>query len=280
MIHTPVLLQDVINAIDPQKGKKYIDATFGLGGHSYQIAKSGAEVLSIDYDSVVVERLRDEARSNGVTLVCGNYAQVYELAKENGFVPCDAILFDLGLSMEQLKSGGRGFSFKELSDPLDMRLNQDIETNAAEIIKSFSKDELYEILVSGSEELNSRAIVQSIIRTRRLGAIETVGDLNKAIESGVLARGSELEKILRKVYQALFIYVNNEFENIRQGLAGAYDCLLPGGKILVIGFHTGHERVVKRFSKEKGMKMKVVKGKGGQIAKFERSATLRILTKI
>lgn len=280
MRHTPVLLKQVIEVFSPQKGEKYIDATFGMGGHASEIAKSGASVLALDWDESIVKKFKGEAQAKGVKLVSGNYADIYNIAKENKFVPCKGILFDLGLSMEQIGEGKRGFSYKEISDPVDMRLSEEIEISALDIVKSYSEDELYEILVQGSEELNSRAIVQSIVRTRRLKKIKTVGDLNSAIEKGVSFKGGELEKVFRRVYQALFIAVNHEFENIYAGLTGASKCLEGDGKIVVISFHPGHERVVKRYAKSERMSMKVVRAKGERVASFERGATLRILKKI
>ncbi len=278
-MHTPVLLQQTLDALKVQRGGLYIDCTFGAGGHAYEIAKRGGKVLAIDYDKRAVEEKKNEAKVCEIELVYGNYADIETIAEENGFKPCSGILFDLGLSMEQIGQEARGFSYKKERAPLDMRLSTDIDLTAAEIVTNYSEEQLYETLVGGAEELNSRPIVQSIIKSRRLKPIRVVGDLNEAIKlSGQYEKGN-LEKVLRRVYQALFIEVNNEYENLRSGLQGAVKCIDTNGVIAVICFHAGHDRIVKRFAKQERLRSKSIKGSHATMQRYERSATLRILQK-
>jgi len=278
-MHTPVLLQETIDALVIKPGRKYIDCTFGSGGHSFEIARLGGDVLALDYDKTAVEKGKAEAKRRNILLVYGNYANIEKIAKVNNYIACAGILFDLGLSMEQLE-GDRGFSYKKEDAFLDMRLSEEIDITAYDIVKSYSENELYEALVKGAEELNSWAIVQSIVRARRINPIKTVGDLNRIVKNGTSLSGQRLEKVLRKVYQALFICVNNEFENLKNGLNGAFKCLGSREIIAVISFHSGQERIIKRFAKDKRLKMKIIRKKGDEARKFERSATLRILKKI
>lgn len=278
MKHTPVLLQETLDALQVKGDEKYIDATFGAGGHAYAIAERGGEVLALDYDETTVKSYQDEAKKRGITLIHANYANIETCAKKYKFAPCEGILFDLGLSMEQISGSDRGFSYKQETALLDMRISRELIKSASDIITNYSEDELYETLVQGAEELNSRAIVQSIVRSRRVKPIKTILDLNMAVENGITVRGLQLEKVLRRVYQALFIEVNSEFQNLKAGLQGALRCIKQTGKIVVISFHSGHERIVKRFAKENNLITKVIRKKAHLSYRFERSATIRVLT--
>src|SRR3989338_3749648 len=152
-MHTPVLLKETIEGLNIRSGGLYIDATAGEGGHLLEIAKRGGKVLGIDADSEQVKRLKDvilgrskattpesdsgQARmTDNIVLVKGNFADIEKIAKKNNFFPVDGILFDLGLSMEQIESSGKGFSYRKINEPLDMRIDSATETTAAELIRS------------------------------------------------------------------------------------------------------------------------------------------------
>lgn len=266
--HTPVLLQEAIDAMQVHAGGRYIDATYGLGGHAKAIREAGGEVLALDADQASIDEQQAESERLGIKLVCSNYADIAQVARSQGFEHVDGVLLDLGLSMWQYRASGRGFSFSNPDEPLDMRFDPMRGVTAAEIITSYSEEELYETFVRNSEELNSRSIARSIVRARRISPITTVGDLMKILSPSQAPQ----------IFQALFVEVNDEFGSIRNGLEGAYQILKPGGRIAVISFHAGHDRIVKQFGRTHEIKVRKIETKRS-LASFERSATLRVLEK-
>src|SRR3989338_358047 len=251
-MHNPVLLQEVITGLNIKKNGLYIDATVGEGGHLLEIAKRGGKVLGIDWDENQVqnlshvilgrspstslrinsvttpESLLDSGRAfaesdsaslarmtSNIVLVQGNFADIEEIAIKNNFFPVDGVLFDLGLSLDQIQKSGRGFSYKNLDEPLDMRIDTTITMTAANLVKSLAQNELYEIFAHFSEEINSLAISQALVRTRSLRPINKVGDLIKIIDQVI---GQKNKKTSARIFQALRIAVNNELENLKKGL--------------------------------------------------------------
>lgn len=273
-MHTSVLFKQTINALDIHIGKKYIDATYGEGGHSEEIIKRGGLVLGIEWDE-------DQVKSQkNVQLIQGNFADIEKIARENGFEKVDGILFDFGLSMNQINTSHRGFSFKKPDEPLDMRINQELTQTAADIINHSSAEELYEIFSRNSEEINSRMIAHALFQARRIKKIEKVGDLLSALE-GILKIKGDRKGVKRRIFQALRIEVNHEFENIKKGLNGAIHILNRSGKIAVISFHQGEDRIVATFIRENGLRLMTKKPviAEREHGLFERSAKLRIIIK-
>ncbi len=274
-MHTPVLLEESIKALNVRKDGRYIDATYGLGGHSRAIAQAGGLVLGIDWDQGNVANSTERGTPANVILVHGNYANIKKIAQENNWVPCQGIIFDLGLSMDQIRSSQRGFSYEARSEPLDMRIDISLKTTASDIINSSSEQELYDIFAKNAEEINSRSIAHAIYIARRLNAIVTVGGLIDAINSATKDR-----KAVARIFQALRVEVNDEFNNIRQGLLEGYEILDRDGRIVIITFHQSEDRIVKQYAREHGMKMLTAKPiKSSSHASFERSAHLRIIQK-
>lgn len=274
LMHTSVLLHEAVGSLLVQKTGHYVDATFGVGGHSRLLAQQGAKVLALEWDSHIVKLYADGLRDLGITLIEANYADIAEVAKEKNFVPCDGILFDLGLSMAQIRESGRGFSYEKDGEPLDMRLNEELETTAAQIINSYNKDQLYEIFTRHAEELSSRAIVDDIVRARTLRNIDTVGDLKNAMTTHTATQ------TLARIFQALRMEVNHEFQNISAGIKGSYEILRPGGRIAIITFHPGEDRYVKQELASAGFREVNKKPIRGSYKKsFERSAKLRVAEK-
>jgi 16S rRNA (cytosine1402-N4)-methyltransferase len=279
-MHTPVLSQEVRQALNLKPSKQYIDATLGEGGFTRMIAEDGGDVLAIDWDNKQIEHVRRywHPQAN-VVFAEGNYADIESLARRNGFTEVDGVLFDLGLSMKQIAESGRGFSYKNLEEPLDMRINRGT-TPVSEYINSYTFEDLYEIVSRYSEELNSRAVVQALVRARTIKKIETVGDLKGVIDQvlnkkeGI--RQKEREQTYARIFQAFRIVVNEEFSNIRKGIEGAVRILAPEGKIAVISFHSLEDRVVKMEARRLGLKMKEIRPKR-KVKPFERSARLRVL---
>ncbi len=273
-MHTPVLLKEVIEALDVQKSGKYIDATFGEGGHSDEMIRKGGNVLAIEWDEESVRKKLKDKRWNEekgkFKLVEGNFADIERIARQNNFFPVNGILFDLGLSMEQISRSGRGFSFKNLDEPLDMRISKETDKTAAEIINSLSAGQLYEIFAKNAQEINSWAIAEAICRARRMKKIETVGELV------VIVKGGKSSK--KRVFQALRMEVNHELDNLKNGLEGALKIIKPQGRIAILTFHQTEDRQVKKMVKEKGIEELTRKPIRAKVPySFEKTAILRIL---
>ncbi len=278
-MHTPVFLKEVVEAFEPIKGKRIIDATFGEGGHSRDLLEKGAEVLGIDIDPEQVRRGKKNFRSwiekGKLILVQGNFSNIERIAKKTGFVGADGVIFDLGLSMVQLY-GQRGFSYKRLEEPLDLRWNKRFKNTAAELLNYLPFEELYEVIASYSEEPFSREIVEEIVDKRKRKKFRKVKDLVEVVEKVVGKKRAE--KSLRRLFQALRMVVNNETFNLEKGLEGAIKVVKREGKIVVISFHSIEDRIVKRFIKEKELKLEKKLGISKRRKKsFERTARLRVI---
>lgn len=275
-MHTPVLLKEAIESLNIKLDGVYIDATAGEGGHLTEIAKTAKKVLGIDWDKSQVENLKKKLGNiKNIEIVPGNFAEIGKIAKENGFADVDGILFDFGLSMNQLSSSGRGFSFKREDEPLDMRISEENERTAEEIVNVSSEEELYDIFARYGEEIYSRPIARAIVARRIRTRLKNVGDLVRAIVSGLKSqRDNEETRTLTRIFQALRIAVNDEFENLRSGLNQAYEILKSGGVLSVITFHSLEDRLVKQFVREKNMIQRPLI-RGSYEFKFERSAKLR-----
>ena len=263
--HTPVLLKEVIENLRVEKGKKYIDATIGGGGHTVEILKNGGVVLGIDVDQDAIEYIKkilrekdikilsekkDEALNilvsqyPNITLVRGNFRDIDKIAHLNNFDNVSGIIFDLGVSSYQLGTANRGFSFQKVG-PLDMRMDQDLGVSAADIINVLKKGELYELFTKLGEESRARQLSSSIVRARRIKPIETTKGLANII--GSISKGFSKIHPATKVFQALRIAVNDELNSIREALPKAVDLLSRNGRLLVISFHSLEDRIVKNL---------------------------------
>lgn len=273
MYHHPVLLDEVIAHLKIKKGGLYIDATVGEGGYSLEILKKGGKVLGIDLDFQQIQNLKSKIQN--LELVQGNFREIERIAKEQNFFPVDGVVFDLGLSMRQLNELGRGFSFKNEEEPLDMKLDFDEEKTAADYINTLSEQNLYELFAKNSEEINSRAIAVSIVCSRAVRKIKTVGDLVRVIDGAI---GKRDTRVLRRIFQALRIEVNHEFENLKKGLEGAVNIIKKDGRIMTVAFHSLEDRIVKQFVKKNNLLFETKKPITAKNRNsFERSAKLRII---
>ena len=241
MKHVPVLLHEVISFLDPGFGKKFIDATFGGGGHSRELEKAGAKVLGIDQDPEVAARHK---------VAHGNFADLKTIAEQNDFAKVDGILMDLGLGSHQLDDPVRGFSFQR-EGPLDMRFDaSDAEAKTAAKIVNFypEKDLLNIFLRYGEERQFGKRITRAILEHRKEGDLETTLQLFELIKRALPAQFRfRAGDVARRIFQALRIAVNDELENLEKGLQQALDLLLPKGKLVVISFHSLEDRIVKSF---------------------------------
>lgn len=274
-MHTPVLLAQVIEALEIKKDGLYIDATFGEGGYTKAILEKGGKVLAIDLDKDQLSIANGQLPM--VKLVQGNFGDVEKIAKENNFFPVDGVVFDLGLSMKQISQSGRGFSFKKLNEPLDMRMSLDTEMTAKYLLNHLSEAELYEVFAKNSEEINSQKVAREIIIRRQFKKLEIVGNLINCIDKAI---GEPDNNVYKRIFQALRIQVNGEFENLKNGLVGAIKIIKEDGKIAVVTFHSLEDRIVKNFSKSQGVKLsekKPIMNRRGR--SFEKSAKLRLIVK-
>ena len=259
--HLPVLLPQVLEGLKVEPENKYVDATIGGGGYSFEIIKRGGIVLGIDADEDALSFVRNKFGINKkLFLEHGNFADLKRIAEKYGFKRIAGIVFDLGMSSFQLGEAGRGFSYK-LDEPLDMRMDKRGSITAADIINKCSQEQLYEIFTKYAEEVHSRTIASAILRARTIkNTIQTTGDLVVVIDQ-VLNKiyGNKQpnqfkkfrNKTLGRIFQALRIQVNNELVNLKKGIDAAADLLKTDGRLLVISYHSLEDRIVKLKFKEK-----------------------------
>lgn len=245
--HTSVLLQEVIDGLRVQKGKKYIDATMGAAGHTEKIIEKGGAVLSIDQDIEAIQYVQQNFQlsiSNAqLRIVQGNFAHIEQIAKDNGFAQVAGILFDLGVSSHQLDSADRGFSFLQEA-PLDMRMSDALSVRAADLVNGLNKGELLELFTKYGEEPFAKRIAQQIIAVRSVQPIETTTELASLV-ARVYPKGNHKVHPATKVFQALRIAVNDELRSLEIGLAQALSLLEQNGRVAVISFHSLEDRIVK-----------------------------------
>ena len=255
--HTSVLLDESVSALVDSADGVYADATFGGGGHTSEILSRlsiNGRVLAFDRDSDAIANKPDDSR---LTLIRSDFRWIHNHVLHQGYKDgIDGVLADLGVSSHQFDTAERGFSFR-YEAPLDMRMNQEAERTAADIVNGYEYAELEKVLRLYGEVDNSRKIAQLICKARETAQIVTTGDLGKAIESA-LPKFAE-HKFLAKVYQALRIEVNQEMKSLEKFLSGAAASLKPGGKLVVITYHSLEDRMVKNFIKSGNIDGKVEK---------------------
>ena len=255
--HTSVLLDESVTALVGSTDGVYADATFGGGGHTSEILSRlsiNGRVLAFDRDSDAIANKPDDSR---LTLIRSDFRWIHNHVIYQGYKDgIDGVLADLGVSSHQFDTAERGFSFR-YEAPLDMRMNQEAEKTAADIVNGYEYEDLEKILRLYGEVDNSRKIAQLICKARENAQILTTGDLGKAIESA-LPKFSE-HKFLAKVYQALRIEVNQEMKSLEKFLSGAAASLKSGGKLVVITYHSLEDRMVKNFIKAGNIDGKVEK---------------------
>ncbi|MBR5104577.1 MAG: 16S rRNA (cytosine(1402)-N(4))-methyltransferase RsmH [Bacteroidales bacterium] len=255
--HNPVLLDESISALIGSPKGIYADATFGGGGHTSEILRRidpEGRVISFDRDSDAIANKPDDDR---LTLIRSDFRWIQNHIIHQGYRDgIDGILADLGVSSHQFDTAERGFSFR-YEAPLDMRMNQEAQTTAADIVNGYSMEDIEKILRLYGEVDNSRKIAQLICKARETSPIGTTGELGKAIES-ILPKFAE-HKFLAKVYQALRIEVNQEMKSLEKFLIGAAKSLKPGGKLVIITYHSLEDRMVKNFIKAGNIDGKIEK---------------------
>lgn len=253
--HEPVMLDEVIAALQPRAGGRYLDGTFGGGGHASAILAASAPdsiVVAIDADPAAMARAAalQAQPGNGQRLRFsqGNFVDMVRIAAELGVDAFDGVLLDLGLSSFQLDDPERGFAFR-FDGPIDMRFDPTRGTSAGELVNTLPASDLANLIWRNGDEQKSRRIAAAIERERLREPIQTTGRLAAIVERAVGGRrGSDTHPATR-TFQALRIAVNDELAILERALAGALDLLRPGGRLAVIAFHSLEDRIVKQFMK-------------------------------
>jgi 16S rRNA (cytosine1402-N4)-methyltransferase len=251
--HIPVLLDEALAGLAPRPGGLYIDGTLGGGGHTAAILDSSApngRVLGLDLDPAALARgaVLRERFGDRLTLVASNFRNLDSVAAARGFAPCDGVLLDLGLSSDQLATTGRGFSL-QVDDPLDMRFDPTTGESAADLLNSRSESELADIFYHYGEERRSRRLARLVVARRQDRLFARTGDLLAVAEAALGPRRGRLHPATR-VFQALRIAVNDELGALETALNAAVSVLAPGGRLVVISFHSLEDRIVKYFIRD------------------------------
>ena len=258
MTHVPVLLKEVIYYLDPKANENFIDATVGEGGHTMAILeknKPKGKVLGIEMDSSIYKRLKEKTakitKSKRLILINDSYLNLEEIVRKNNFQPVHGILFDLGMCSWHLDESGRGFSYLR-DEPLDMRFNPENYLTAAEIINFWDIEEIEKILKEFGEEKYGHRISLAVKEARRKERIVGTQQLVNILKR-VLPKNYDKKRIhfATRTFQALRIAVNDELQVIKNGIERSIKILEPGGKIVVISFHSLEDRIVKNIFKEK-----------------------------
>lgn len=288
-VHFPVLYKEVLDALEIKKDGIYLDATLGTGGHSELILKQlgvKGKLIGIDKDIKAIEISVQKLSDERAILRRGNFKDMGNILLEEGISEVDGILFDLGISMVQMKDFQRGFSF--LSDErLDMRIDTSQKLSAWEVVNNYSEKDLSRILWEYGEEKYSRKIAYLITKNRQKRTIDTCAELAEIVKSVYRKRGRIHPAT--KTFQALRIEVNKELEHLNAGLCAAERLLKKSGRLCVISYHSLEDRLVKQFITEKvkeGFLKKITKkpitASSEEIKKnpASRSAKLRVAEKL
>jgi len=248
--HVPVLLDECLEALDLQDGKIYVDATFGGGGHARKILESGKDLklfaFDQDPDSIAQSKTLKEEYSEQFVLIKENFANIRTGLALERIKKIDGILFDLGVSSHQINDPSRGFSFSG-DGKLNMRMDQETELTAADVVNTYSFEDLTKIFRNYGEEKESPRIARNIILKREQNEIETTLQLSQIIENCIVSKKSIKAKA--RIFQALRIYINKEMEVLQTALEESVKILNPGGRLVVISYHSLEDRIVKNLFK-------------------------------
>jgi 16S rRNA (cytosine1402-N4)-methyltransferase len=251
--HRPVLLEQAVAGLLPRPGGRYLDGTFGGGGHTRALLDASAPdgvVLALDADPGAIARAEALQQKPGLAQrlipVHANFADLATMARDKGVVPLDGILLDLGLSSFQLDESDRGFAFRH-EGPLDMRFDPETGAPASELVNTLPERQLADLIWRYGEEHGSRRIARAIAHERDREPIETTTRLAAIVSRALGGRRGRDTHPATRTFQALRIATNQELTALETALAGAVDVLAPGGRLAVIAFHSLEDRIVKRF---------------------------------
>lgn len=245
--HVPVLLDEVVAALDPRPGDVIVDATFGAGGYSRALLERGARVYAFDRDpDAIAEGAGLEREYSGrLNLLPHEFSRMAQVMLERGIAAVDGVVLDIGVSSMQLDRAERGFAFSA-EGPLDMRMSRKGES-AADFLNLADEAAIADVLWRYGEERQSRRIARAIVAARPL---ETTGDLARVVRQALGYRPGAPKDPATRSFQAIRIHVNGELDELVQGLAGAERLLRAGGRLAVVTFHSLEDRIVKHFLRQ------------------------------
>ncbi len=253
-MHIPVLKEEVLNFLNPKSNENFIDCTAGEGGHSEAILRKnspGGRVLAIEWDEELYKRLKKKETERFVP-VNDSYTNIKDIAQEKNFFPVSGILFDLGFCSFHIDESRRGFSFLR-DELLDMRYNKSNPLTAYEIVNKYKEKDLLHILKKWGEEDYASVIARKIVLKRKENVIRTTADLSKVVEDAIPESVKAVKKIncATKTFQALRIAVNGEMLGFSFALSESLEIIEKGGRIAVICFHGGEEKIVNGFLRQR-----------------------------
>jgi 16S rRNA (cytosine1402-N4)-methyltransferase len=280
--HVPVLLDEVVEHLAVRPGGRYIDATFGGGGHTRAILDRSSPdgvVLALDADPAAIERAQQlqEEFPDRLRIIHANFARIREIAEENQFEQPDGILLDLGLSSFQFDEHERGFSL-HADVRLDMRLDPTAEGPTAwEIVNEWPANDIADVIYQYGEERRSRRIARVIESRREAKAIDTNRDLAEIVQSALGGRRGARIHPATKTFQGIRIAVNRELDVLRVALEAGRDLLASGGRIAIIAFHSLEDRIVKQFFQQEARDC--ICPADLPVCNCDHKSTLRIITR-
>ncbi|MBI1326090.1 MAG: 16S rRNA (cytosine(1402)-N(4))-methyltransferase RsmH [Alphaproteobacteria bacterium] len=257
-VHIPVMLTEVLEYMAPQDNGIYVDGTFGAGGYARGLLdKANCKVIGIDRDAAILALAQNWAPQYGsrLQIVNGRFSLVAEILKELGLEQVDGFVLDIGVSSYQLDTAERGFSFRFDDAPLDMRMNRDDPVDAASIVNHADEEDLANMIYEYGEEKMSRRIARAIVEARKREKFETTGQLASIVRAVVPFSKKDKSDPATRTFQALRIAVNKELQELKDALEAALTILKPGGRLVVVSFHSLEDRIVKNFLNEKAGKL-------------------------
>lgn len=282
--HTPVLMEEVLDYLKPKSNENFVDCTVGLAGHAEKILSKispRGRLLGIDQNQEGISEAKKklEKYKNRTIFVHDNFRHLNKIIGDQNFSRVAGIFFDLGLASWQIDDSKKGLSFS-VEAPLDMRLSDNLTFTAADIVNRYPEKQLANLFYQYGDVRGNRQLARKIIQSRGKQAIKTTSDLVKII-------ASKNPKILAPIFQALRIEVNQELENLTLALPQALEILKPKGRIVVISYHSGEDRIVKNFFRSQKGQLKILTKKPVTTSREEirenpraRSAKLRAAEKI
>jgi len=244
--HLPVLKEEALALLAPGPGRRYVDGTFGFGGHTGALLAAGAEVLGLDLDAVAVAACETmAAKQPGLSCQKISFRDIDRALSAASWDGVDGVLLDLGVSSWQLDAPEKGFSYRH-DGPLDLRFDQTTGPTAADLLRDLPEAELADLIWKWGEGRGSRHIARAVVRARAEEPVATTTQLREVV-AGTLPRGVKPQPALSRVFQALRIAVNAELEALDEVLTKIPDLLRPDGVLVVISYHSLEDRLVKRF---------------------------------
>lgn len=247
--HIPVLLNNVVSALNASRARLIVDVTLGDGGYSEAILENmppAGKVVGVDRDLRAIERATERlgSFSDRFRAICGNFSQLEEMLEDERVGPVDGVVADLGISTLQITDPNRGFMFSK-SGPLSMQMGIDSDTSAEFVVNEFSEEELAHMFFRYGEEKSSRKIARAIVKFRSSKRITSTEQLANIVDSVI--GGKFAIKSKARIFQAIRIYVNKELESLEEFLPQAVRVLKSGGRLCVVSYHSLEDRIVKQF---------------------------------